>query len=62
MELTGATVFLTTCSNDSSLGRFGRRDDFPSSMFCISLETSDSGSIVFEWEPWHQQTDIDEQT
>lgn len=46
MELTGATVFFTTCSNDSSDGSFDRRDDFPSSILCISLEISDSGSIV----------------
>lgn len=46
MELTDATVFLTTCSNESSDGSFVRRDDFPSSMSCMSLEISDSGSIV----------------
>lgn len=46
MELTDATVFLTTCSNDSSDGSFNRRDDFPSSMLWMSLEISDSGSIV----------------
>lgn len=46
MELTDATVFLTTCSNDSSDGNFVRRDDFPSSMLCMSLEISDSGSMV----------------
>jgi len=46
MELTDATVFLTTCSNDNSDGSFDRRDDFPSSMLCMSLEISDSGSMV----------------
>lgn len=46
MELTDATLFLTTCSKDRSEGSFDRRDDFPSSMLCMSLEISDSGSIV----------------
>lgn len=46
MELTDATVFLTTCSKDRSDGSFDRRDDFPSSILCMSLEISDSGSIV----------------
>lgn len=46
MELTDATVFLTTCSNDNSDGSFARRDDFPSSMLCMSLEISDSGSMI----------------
>lgn len=46
MELTDATVFLTTCSNDNSDGSFALRDDFPSSMLCMSLEISDSGSMV----------------
>lgn len=50
IRLTGAVVFFTTCSNDSSDGSFDRREGFPSSMSCMSFAISDSESMVAELE------------